>query len=141
MNASESPPRRFVSLPEAAREEFKGRTNYWLCRPDVVAAERLQVCQATVPPGEGHDFHYHPDLEEVIYVLSGEIEQWVERERRILKAGELAHIPAGLVHATFNPTQNDAVFLAILSPGAPSGPFAVDVSGEAPWRTMRERRD
>ncbi|MBN9691234.1 MAG: cupin domain-containing protein [Verrucomicrobia bacterium] len=128
---------RFVTTAEALKEDYKGRTNYWMCRPEVCEAKDLQVCRAVLPAGEGHNFHTHPELEEVIYVLEGEVEQWVEQEKRILKPGEVAHIPAGMVHATFNPTQQDAVILAILSPAVYAGPFAVDVSGETPWNALR----
>ncbi len=133
------PPLRFVTPAEAIKEEYKGRTNYWLSRPGLTEAKQLQLCQATLPPGEGHNFHTHPELEEVIYVLSGEVEQWVEKEFRRLKAGEVAHIPAGVVHATFNNSNADAVILAILSPGGSTGPFMVDVSGDAPWDQIRKR--
>lgn len=128
---------RFITTAEALKEDYKGRTNYWLCRPEVCAAKDLQICRAVLPAGEGHNFHTHPELEEAIYVLEGEVEQWVEREKRILKPGEAAHIPRGVVHATFNPTAQDAVILAILSPATQRGPFAVDVSGEEPWRSHR----
>jgi quercetin dioxygenase-like cupin family protein len=134
-----SKPLRFVTPADAFKEEYKGRTNYWLCRPGVTEAKALQVCEATLPAGEGHAFHTHPELEEMIYVLKGEVEQWVEQEKRILKAGESAHIPAGVVHATFNSSSADATILAILSPGASQGPFMVDVSGEAPWNSLRGR--
>ena len=130
-------PLRFVTKAEALKEDYKGRTNYWLTRPELTAAKGLQVCEATLPAGEGHAFHNHPELEEMIYVLSGEVEQWIEKERRILKPGDAAHIPAGIVHATFNVSQGDATILAILTPGASQGPFMVDCSGEEPWRTIR----
>ena len=65
------------------------------------------------------------------------MEQWVEKEKRILKPGDAAHIPAGVVHATFNASQADATILAILSPGASKGPFMVDVSGESSWKDLR----
>jgi len=130
------PPLRFVTKKEALLEEFKGRTNYWLCRPGVTEAKDLQVCEATLPPHEGHGFHTHPELEEVIYVLRGEVTQWVERASRRLGPGESAHIPAGMVHATFNESDADAVILAILSPGACAGPFAVDVSSQEPWKGL-----
>lgn len=120
------------------KEDFKGRTNYWLCRPEIANCKDLQVCRAVLPPGEGHNFHTHPELEEVIYVLAGQVEQWVEKERKLLNPGEVAVIPTGVVHATFNSTQQDAVILAILSPAAAKGPFAVDVSGEEPWKSLRK---
>lgn len=137
MSSIPAHPRRFVTLLEAMQEEFNSRTNYWLCRPEIVEADGLQVCRATFAPGKGHSFHKHPELEEIIYVLEGEIEQWVEREKRLLKPGEIAHIPAGIVHATFNSSAKDAVILAILSPAKAEGPFQVDVSGEEPWRSLR----
>lgn len=134
-----SKPLRFVTKAEALKEEYKGRTNYWLCRPGVTAARDLQVCEATLPAGEGHAFHTHPELEEMIYVLKGEVEQWVEQEFRLLRAGDSAHIPAGVVHATFNSSKEDATILAILSPGDSQGPFMVDVSDQEPWRNLRKR--
>jgi quercetin dioxygenase-like cupin family protein len=129
--------RVFITEAEAIKEEFKGRTNFWLCRPEIVAAEGLQICRAALPAGEGHNFHRHPELEEVIYVLEGEVEQWVEKEKRVLKPGEVAHIPRDVVHATFNSSGRDAIILAILSPAASRGSFLVDMSSEEPWKSLR----
>jgi quercetin dioxygenase-like cupin family protein len=127
----------FITEADAMKEDFKGRTNYWMCRPEITNAKDLQICRAVLPAGEGHNFHHHPELEEAIYVLDGEIEQWVGTEMRILKAGEVAHMPPGVVHATFNHGRNDAVILAILSPGSQVGPFMVDVSADEPWLSLR----
>jgi len=93
--------------------------------------------RATMPPGQGHAFHKHPDSEEILYVLEGQAEQWVESERRILSPGEVAHIPKNVVHATFNASDNPLVFLAMLSPAASPGPDCVDVCKEEPWRSLR----
>ena len=130
----------FITEAEAMKEDFKGRTNYWMCRPEITNAKDLQVCRAVLPTGEGHGFHHHPELEEVIYVLEGEIEQWVGEERRVLKSGEVAHLLPGMVHATFNTSGTDAVILAILSPGSQVGPFLVDVSQDEPWASLRANR-
>lgn len=127
----------FITEAEAMKEDFKGRTNFWMCRPEITNAKDLQICRAVLPPGEGHGFHHHPELEEVIYVLQGEVEQWVGTEKQVLKVGEVAHMSAGVVHATFNVTNHDAVILAILSPGSCEGPFMVDVSSEEPWSSVR----
>lgn len=127
----------FITEAESIKEDFKGRTNHWLCRPEITETKALQICRATLPPGEGHGFHHHPQLEEVIFVLTGRVEQWVDREMKILNPGELAHIPAGVVHATFNAGPEDASILAILSPAACDGPFLVDVSTEEPWCSLR----
>jgi quercetin dioxygenase-like cupin family protein len=78
-------------------------------------------------------------MEEIIYVVEGEAEQWVEKESRALKVGQIAHIPANLVHATFNSSDQPLVFLAILSPAKTPGPPLIDVSQEEPWASLRPR--
>lgn len=128
----------FLTEIEALKEDFKGRTNFWLCRPEIANSEDLQLCRAVIPAGEGHNFHRHPELEEIIYVLSGQVEQWVEQEMRILNPGEIAHIPRDVVHATFNSSKGDAEILAILSPAATVGPFLVDMASEEPWSSLRQ---
>ena len=76
-------------------------------------------------------------MEEIIYVLSGTCEQWVDRERRTLRAGETAHIPPNVVHGTYNAGDEALVFLAILSPAECEGPAIVDVHREEPWRSLK----
>ena len=90
-----------------------------------------------------HPFHYHPHREEIIYVIYGRAEQWVGNDYRILSAGEMAHIPAGTVHATYNPHAEPLVFLAMLSPAKLPDPLAsvpdpFDVSTQEPWASLRD---
>jgi quercetin dioxygenase-like cupin family protein len=139
MNPSE---RRFVSLADAIREPNPWTNNEWLCRPDVVAADKLLLVRANMDGMHCHPFHHHPHREEIIYVVYGQAEQWVGQERRILRPGEMAHIPAGVVHATYNPHPEPLVFLAILSPAKlPADLAAVadpcDVSTLEPWASLR----
>lgn len=112
----------------------------WLSRPGLTHARELMMVRAIMPPGEGHKFHFHPGREEIIHVISGEAEQWIDREARRLGPGEIAHIPAGVIHATFNPGNEDLVFLAILSPVEADGEFTVDVFEQAPWAALLEAR-
>jgi len=106
----------------------------WLSTPKATGAKQLTVIGGSIFPGKGHTFHHHPDQEEVLYVISGTIEQWVDRERRILGPGDSAYFPAGVVHATFNVGREEAKVLAILGPCVGEGGIEqVDVSGEAPW--------
>ena len=76
-------------------------------------------------------------MEEIIYVVSGIAEQWVDLEKRRLGPGDTAHIPRDVVHGTYNSGQETLVFLAILSPAVFEGPALVDVSGEEPWASLR----
>jgi oxalate decarboxylase/phosphoglucose isomerase-like protein (cupin superfamily) len=57
----------------------------------------------------------------------------------------MAHIPPGVVHATYNPHPEPLVFLAILSPAKlPPGQAEVadphDVSAQEPWASLRQGR-
>ena len=108
-----------------------------LCDPASTGAKQLTIVEAAISPGQGHDFHNHPAQEEVIYVTGGEVEQWVDKEKRILGPGDSAFIPAGVVHASFNTGKSEARILAIFGPCVGDGFSVVDVSGEAPWNAMR----
>ena len=135
--------RHFVQIADAFRETNPWTNNEWLCRPDVVAAEKLLLVRANMAPMHCHPFHYHPHREEIIYVLYGRAEQWVGDKFRILSAGEMAHIPAGTIHATYNPHQEPLVFLAILSPAKlpddlAAAPDPYDVSSLEPWSSIRK---
>jgi quercetin dioxygenase-like cupin family protein len=79
-------------------------------------------------------------MEEIIYVISGRAEQWVERESRLLGPGDTAHIPKDIVHGTYNAGDETLVFLAILSPAIFEGPALIDVSQDEPWASLRRAR-
>jgi quercetin dioxygenase-like cupin family protein len=131
----------FVTTQEMEVEVLPWGPHEWLCRPGLTAAEDLLLVRVLMPPGKGHAFHRHPEMEEIIYVISGKAEQWVDHAPRTLSAGELAHIPRDVVHGTYNAGDDTLVFLAILSPANTSGPPIVDVSREEPWRSLRAATD
>jgi quercetin dioxygenase-like cupin family protein len=108
----------------------------WLCRPDIVEAKQLLLVRVRMPAGQAHQFHRHPEMEEIIYVESGLAEQWVDREKRRLGPGETAHIPPDVVHATHNAGDTTLVFLAILSPAQIQGPPLIDMSQDEQWKTI-----
>lgn len=128
---------RFVTEAEMQVEVLPWGPHDWLCRPGLTDARDLLLVRVHMPPGQGHKFHVHPEMEEIIYVLSGRAEQWVDREKKILAPGQIAHIPKGVVHGTYNAGSDLLEFLAILSPAKTAGPALVDVSDQHPWRSLR----
>ena len=130
--------RRFVGAAEKITYRSAFALEEWLCRSDVVSNDHLLIVRATMAAGDSHPFHNHPTREEVIYVLSGRAEQWVGRQKRELSAGDVAFIPMGEVHGTYNPYAEPLVFLAILSPANAPEPSMVDVSSQEPWCSLRE---
>jgi quercetin dioxygenase-like cupin family protein len=129
---------RFVTGREMQVEQVPWGPLEWLCRPGLTDARQLLLVRVRIGPGQAHQFHRHPEQEEIIYVESGECEQWVDRESRLLKAGETAHIPANMVHGSYNASDRPLVLLAILSPATIKGPALVDVCQEEPWRSLRK---
>ena len=109
----------------------------WVCHPASTGAKQLTIIDATIRPGRSHSFHKHPHQEEVVYVIAGKVEQWLEREKRLLGFGDAAFIPAGMVHASFNVGEVDARLIAIFGPCVGEGFETIEVAGEAPWKGLR----
>lgn len=131
----------FVCTGDAKVEVLPWGPHEWLSRADLTGAKQIQVVRVTMPPGQAHKFHRHPCMEEVLYYISGRAEQWVGTDCQIMKAGDVAFVPVNEVHGTYNTSDEPVVFLAILSPAVIEGPALVDVSGEAPWSTIRSKRE
>ena len=129
---------RFITQDDVAVEEMPWGVHDWISKVGLTDAEHLMLVRVRMPAGNAHAFHRHPAMEEIIYVLSGQAEQWVDQEMQILGPGESAHIPMNMVHGTYNAGAEDLVFLAILSPAKFEGPALVDVSGEAAWVGKRQ---
>ena len=130
--------RRFVTAADAVQFKSPWTLEEWMCRSDVVQNEQLLLVRANMDPFRSHPFHNHPTREELIFIISGQAEQWVGREHRILKPGEMAFIPMSEVHGTYNPFPEKLVFLAILSPANAAEPGIVDKSTEEPWASIRK---
>ena len=113
-------------------------TSSWLSNPPSTGARQLTVIDVNLDPGKGHNFHKHPDQEEVILVVAGKVEQWIDREKRTLGPGDSAFIPADVVHASFNAGDEPVKIIAILGPCVgPIGYELIDVANDAPWKTLR----
>lgn len=128
----------FVTADKARVEFAPWGKHWWLSEPGLTDTAQLTIVRVTMRPGAGHQFHYHPELEEVIYIVDGIAEQWVDREKRRLKAGEIAFIQKGVVHAIHNPSKKPMTFLAILSPARSKGPFLINCYDQEPWRSLRQ---
>ena len=129
---------KFVPSSEAEREQLDWGGLGWLSRPTSTGASQLVVIEALLMPGFSHSFHKHPDQEEVIYLLDGQIEQWLDKESRLLQKGDSVFIGADVVHASFNVSDKPAKFLAILGPCMGEGGYeSVEVFDQEPWKSLR----
>ena len=129
---------KFVTAAEAPRENLDWGVLGWLASPNTTQAKDLTVIEVELLPGLGHNFHKHPQQEEVIYVIDGEIEQWLGHESMTLQTGDSVFIGADVVHASFNVSKKNAKLLAILGPCIGEGGYEViEMSEEVPWHSLR----
>ena len=130
--------RKFLTHSEKAPETLDWGQLIWHSDAKTTQAKDLVVIEVVLDPGKGHDFHKHPNQEEVIFVIQGEVEQWVGQEMNVLKAGESAFIEADQVHASFNVSDQQARVIAILGPCiGESGYELEEVHEELPWKHLR----
>lgn len=128
----------FIPASSHPDEIVDERQHFWISKPGLTPTEDLYVVKAVIPPGESHPFHFHPNKEEVIHVISGRAEQWVEEKMEIMEAGDSVYVPKSAVHATYNVGEVDLVFLAIITPGSAEGEMTVDVFENEPWKSLRK---
>ncbi len=121
-------------------EKLEWGSRAWLTRNDATRGESLVVVEVDLASGFGHDFHVHSEQDELIYVLEGKIEQWIETEMRILTVGDSAFIERSTVHASFNASDGPARVLAILAPAiGDNGYEVVEVAHDPPWCNLRQQ--
>lgn len=129
---------KFMMSAETPFETLDWGKLRWMSHPPSTSASQLTVIEVNLAPGKGHDFHKHPDQEEVIYCISGRIEQWLDQDKKVIGPGDSVFIGADVVHASFNVGDEDAQLLAILGPCVgEQGYELVDVADQAPWNALR----
>jgi quercetin dioxygenase-like cupin family protein len=110
----------------------------WRARPENTGCKTFVIMDVSLDPGFGHDFHKHPEQDEMIIVKAGQIEQWIGQERTILEVGDSVYLDANVVHASFNVGSETAHLQVILAPAVgDEGYQLVDVSSEQPWASLR----
>ncbi|MGI9643197.1 MAG: cupin domain-containing protein [Acidimicrobiia bacterium] len=130
----------FIPGSSVERERLEWGEAGWVARPaNVPESTKITAIDVRLDPGEGHDFHKHPNQDEIIYLWSGTLEQWIGDERRIMSAGDSCFVPMDTVHASFVPEDAPpARIFVVLSPSfGADGYEAVEVSHEEPWNMMR----
>lgn len=131
----------FVCVDDVEWEELDWGKLGWVVRPkNVPESANICVLDVLIEPGQGHDFHRHPNQEEVVLVRSGTVEQWVGEQKKVLTAGDVVFIPQDMVHATFvspNAHAGANLFVMLGPSHGLDGYEAVDASTEEPWASLR----
>lgn len=107
---------KFIKKKDTIKEKLLGRNHQWYFNAEISKQAGTCLVKVVMPKGGMHNFHRHPEMNEILYILKGTAEQWVEDEKQILKPGDSVYINPNIVHATFNAGEDELEFLAILAP-------------------------
>jgi quercetin dioxygenase-like cupin family protein len=85
-----------------AIETFPWGTLKWLCSDRLLRGAEQTVGLCHILPGQRNPVHYHPNCEEVLYMLAGAGSHSFDGETVELSAGSVIRIPAGVRHNLIN---------------------------------------
>lgn len=78
---------------------------------------RQSLAEATLPPGASTTPHYHPQTEEIYYILTGQGLMRIETDTAEVGPGDAIAIPPGRTHEITNTGSVPLVFLCCCAPG------------------------
>jgi uncharacterized cupin superfamily protein len=114
-------PVKIASLENIAPVKLAGRELSWLVTRETVGAERLSIAiMNCFPHSIVRPMHAHRDIEEVILILEGEGEAWVDGEKAFFVKGDAVLFPANSRHQVRNtgdkPLRTASIFSAPTKP-------------------------
>ncbi len=83
-------------------EQSAWGTLQWVCNKKLMPGSAQTVGLATTLPGKHNPVHYHPNCEEVLYVIAGQGVHSYDGRTIVLKAGMTIRIPAKVKHNLVN---------------------------------------
>ena len=92
---------RIINHERQSVEEWRAGVNTRMRVSAVMGAAQLCIFEQWCEPGCGAPTHLHA-VEEVLTVLAGQAEIWVENERDAVSAGQSVIVSAGCLHGFRN---------------------------------------
>ncbi|WP_168694357.1 cupin domain-containing protein [Sphingomonas flavalba] len=83
----------------------------WFAHRSLGNASHLTTGRATIRPGDANPPHWHPNCDEVLYVVQGRIMHRVGDKEYEMRAGDTVMIPEGTIHNARNIGTEDAVLM------------------------------
>jgi quercetin dioxygenase-like cupin family protein len=83
-------------------------------RLHAIGGEQVLLCRVVYEPGKQVPWHAHPDTEQVMLVLEGEVEMTIEEETKTLGVGDVVVVNRGLHHKLYS--EHGVTFMEALAP-------------------------
>jgi quercetin dioxygenase-like cupin family protein len=101
---------------EIPSEDYAWGKLQWLTSKKANGARELTLGHTVVEAGGRNPLHRHPNCEEVLYVMAGEIEHVIEGAPNVrMKSGEAILIPRNAKHQAINIGKGSAELLVAFS--------------------------
>jgi quercetin dioxygenase-like cupin family protein len=104
-----------IRSADAPVEAFDWGALQWLVRGDSVSGCEQTFGVSRIGPGQKNPLHYHPNCEEILYVVSGRCDHTFDGETASLAAGDAIVIPCGVRHNLVNTGEEDVVCIISFS--------------------------
>lgn len=78
--------------------------------------ENLEVIIGEMEPGGLADPHFHDELEQIMYILTGKMHIIIEGEETVLTEGDVVWIPKKAMHEVKNVGNTNLKFVLMYSP-------------------------
>jgi mannose-6-phosphate isomerase-like protein (cupin superfamily) len=89
---------KVTDVAQVSVEKNAWGTLQWVCNEKLMPGAAQTLGLATILPGKQNPVHYHPNCEEVLYVISGQGLQSYDGRTVMLKEGMTIRIPANVKH-------------------------------------------
>jgi len=123
---------RIASLSDVPAQKLPGRELQWLVTPETIGAEKISMAVMDCPPGSTvRPLHSHRDIEEILFILEGEGEAWVDGEVAPFKQGDAVLFPANSKHMVRNTGMTSLRTCSIFSP--PTSPDSYSLYEDEGW--------
>ena len=126
---------RFVDLEKQPREEWRAGVMTRMRTSALNGAAQICMFEQWCEPGHGAPTHLHA-VEEVLHVLDGQADVWIDGEHKTLLSGQLVIVPAGRRHGFSNTGSTTLHIQSTLA--APVFEAAYDDKRETPRRWLPE---
>jgi len=97
-------------------------------------AGALFIFENSTPPGDGAPPHIHSREDEIVHVIEGEYEVFLDGKTLMAAAGAVVNFPRNVVHGFRNIGKTTARALFIVTPGENFERFFEELSSVAPTR-------
>jgi quercetin dioxygenase-like cupin family protein len=91
-----------VAVERTAQHEVSWGFMQWLCSGAQFADAQQTFGYVEILPGRKNPRHLHPNSDEVLYLLDGELDHRIDDQVFRLQAGMAIHIPQGAEHDARN---------------------------------------